>query len=299
MIVPIVFVILMICILVFIVIKFMGNKQKTQEQENTVTNPPIVQRVNVNRRREAEEDDDDNEESNERETTGQTQTTIIPANPQVEIDPNKTYTKKEKMKMEKKRAKAEEREMREEYLKQKKEKQMQEELAYQMKEQKRKEEEAKEEEMIRKIKEEKEAKEIEEYKQWEKTFAVAEEGEGKVTFSDKVAEEFVTYIKLRKVISIEDLSGTFKLSSAETVNKLQELESLGKICGIIDDRGKYVYLTDKELQQIEKLINTRGRISKQELINQCNKLIKFEPSEEDKANIQQQYSSIIKDVTVE
>lgn len=171
------------------------------------------------------------------------------------IDPDKKYTKKEMLKMQKKKAKADEREAREEYLKMKKEKEQEAEKAYQLKEMKRKEIEAKEEEIIKKMREEKEKKESEEYALLEKTFTIKEEGTEKFEFNESVISEFIKYIKIRKVVEIEDLAGTFKLSSAEAVQKLQDLESLGRISGIIDDRGKYVFLTEKELMVSFNLFN--------------------------------------------
>lgn len=210
------------------------------------------------------------------------------------IDPNKNYTKKELHKMEKKKVKADAREQMEEYLKQKKLREIEKERDYLEKEHKRKEEESKEEEIVRKVLEEKEKKEAEEYAKWEKMFEINEEGEEKEEFNDNVITEFINYVKLRKVVSLEDLAGTFKISSSEAVARLKELESAKRICGIVDDRGKYIYLTEKELLNIEKFISNKGRISKAELVDPCNKLIKFEPTDEDKEIIAQQNLDILK-----
>ena len=63
--------------------------------------------------------------------------------------------------------------------------------------------------------------------------------------------------------------------------------------GIIDDRGKYIYLTEKEISMIEKMFMNRGRISKAELIKECNRLIKFEPTEEDKSKIAEEQKKML------
>lgn len=149
--------------------------------------------------------------------------------------------------MEKKKAKAEAREEFENYLKYKKLKEQEKEKEFQERELKRKEEKDREEEILNKIREEQQLKEEEEYAQWKDKFTIVEEGTDKVDFDENVLNNFIRYIKLRKVVSMEDLSGQFKLSSSEVVEWLNDLEKLGKICGIIDDRGKYIYLTDNEV----------------------------------------------------
>jgi len=209
------------------------------------------------------------------------------------IDPNKTYTKKELAKLQKKKEKADAREQMEEYLKQKKLREIEKEKIQLERDLKRKEDEAKENEIIQKMKEDKEKKEAEEFAKWEKMFQVKEEGVSKEEFNEKVITEFINYVKLRKVVSLEDIAGTFKISSKEVVNRLNDLEACGRICGVIDDRGKYIFITDKELSNIEKYFLNKGRVSKSDLVTQCNKLIRFEPTDEDKETLQKQNLSIL------
>jgi len=140
---------------------------------------------------------------------------------------------------------------------------------------------------------EKELKEEETFNEWKGDFAVAESGEDNLDFSNEnLIQEFINYIKLRKVVSLEDLAGEFKMTSADLVERLKQFEDQNRICGIIDDRGKYIYLTEKELVSIEKLLVTRGRINKVDLIKECNKIIRFAPSEEDKVKILSEQAKI-------
>ena len=126
---------------------------------------------------------------------------------------------------------------------------------------------------------------------------IGEEGEEKKNFSDEnVINEFLNYIKRRKVVSLEDLSGVFKISPNELVEKLNQFEKEGRIMGIIDDRGKYIYITEKEMSLIEKMFINRGRISKSDLIKECNRLIRFEPTEEDKIKIGEEQQKMIKEL---
>ena len=221
--------------------------------------------------------------NNNSNNNSQRPSNVIPENV---IDPNKKLTKKEQLKMLKKQEKAEQREYQKQLLEAKKLKEQQKEKEMLLKEQMKEEEKRKLEEELKKVKEEQEKKENEIYNQWKDMIKIGEEGEERVDFEDeKVINDFLNYIKIRKVVSLEDLSGVFQIPPNDLVEKLNYFESQGRILGIIDDRGKYIYLTEKEISMIEKMFMNRGRISKAELIKECNRLIKFEPTEEDKIKI--------------
>lgn len=202
--------------------------------------------------------------------------------------------------MEKKKQKEDTREYMKSVQEEKRLREHEKEREYLEREQKRDEERQREEDILRRLKEEQEKKEQDEYNQWKDDFAVAEEGEeiGDINSEDMI-NEFVSFIKLRKLVSLEDLSGQFKINPNDIVERLKVLEGQGRICGIVDDRGKYIYLTDKEIQAIEKIFLTRGRISKAELIKECNKIIRFVPSEEDKQKIMEEQNKILKSFEAE
>jgi hypothetical protein len=213
------------------------------------------------------------------------------------IDPNKKYTKKEQAKMLKKKEKAEHREQIKQMMEAKKLKEQEKEREMLIKEKLKEEEKRKLEETLQKVKEEQQKKEDEIYNQWKDMIKIGEEGEEKKNFSDEnVINEFLNYIKRRKVVSLEDLSGVFKISPNELVEKLNQFEKEGRILGIIDDRGKYIYVTEKEMSMIENLFIRRGRINKMDLIKECNKIIKFEPTEEDKIKIAEEQKEMLEKI---
>ena len=57
-------------------------------------------------------------------------------------------------------------------------------------------------------------------------------------------------MKLRKVVSLEDLASSFKISNKEVLQKIGDLESMEQLTGVVDDRGKYIYIKKKELDVI-------------------------------------------------
>ena len=216
------------------------------------------------------------------------------------IDPNKKLTKKEQAKMIKKQEKAEQREHIKQMMEAKKLKEQEKEREMLIKEKLKEEEKRKLEETLQKVKEEQQKKEDEIYNQWKDMIKIGEEGEEKKNFSDEnVINEFLNYIKRRKVVSLEDLSGVFKISPNELVEKLNQFEKEGRILGIIDDRGKYIYVTEKEMNMIENLFIRRGRINKMDLIKECNKIIKFEPTEEDKIKIAEEQKEMLEKIEKE
>ena len=213
------------------------------------------------------------------------------------IDPNKKLTKREQAKMIKKQEKAEKREHIKQMMEAKKLKEQEKEREMLIKEKLKEEEKKKLEETLQKVKEEQQKKEDEIYNQWKDMIKIGEEGEEKRNFSDEnVINEFLNYIKRRKVVSLEDLSGVFKISPNELVEKLNQFEKEGRILGIIDDRGKYIYVTEKEMSMIENLFIRRGRINKMDLIKECNKIIKFEPTEEDKIKIAEEQKEMLEKI---
>ena len=47
---------------------------------------------------------------------------------------------------------------------------------------------------------------------------------------------------------LEDLAGEFKLSTKDVIDRIKSLEELKILNGVIDDRGKYIYITEKEME---------------------------------------------------
>jgi hypothetical protein len=47
------------------------------------------------------------------------------------------------------------------------------------------------------------------------------------------------------------------------------------ISGVLDDRGKFIHVTEEELQAVAKFIKQRGRVSLAELAENSNSLITF------------------------
>lgn len=55
------------------------------------------------------------------------------------------------------------------------------------------------------------------------------------------------------------------------------MQADGILSGVIDDRGKFIYISKKELEAVAKFVKQRGRVSIAELAEHSNNLINLNP----------------------
>lgn len=150
-------------------------------------------------------------------------------------------------------------------------------------EEKQKIEEAAREEEERKQKQEEEQREYEEYLKLKEEFTIDEEGEQEENAdlnSECLLKQFINYIKELKVVMLEDLAIHFKIKTQDTIDRINTLLNEGKLTGVMDDRGKFIYITREEMEAVAKYIRQRGRISVSDLAKSSNTLINLNPDNE-------------------
>ncbi|CAK9795141.1 DDRGK domain-containing protein 1 [Anthophora plagiata] len=147
---------------------------------------------------------------------------------------------------------------------------------------KEREEELKQEEAEKKAREEKERREHEEYLKMKEAFSVEEEGYDQDEKEDEenLLQAFLQYIKQNKVVVLEDLAAHFGLKTVNVVERIQELQANGNLTGVIDDRGKFIYISQEELEAVAKFVKQRGRVSIAELAENSNRLINLNPDKQ-------------------
>jgi len=141
-------------------------------------------------------------------------------------------------------------------------------------------EEARQEEEEQREREEKEKRELEEYMALKTQFSVEEEGFDEAQDEDQqrnLLQEFIDYVKNEKVVVLEDLAARFKLKTTAAIDRVNELLKEGTLTGVIDDRGKFIYISQTELEGVAKFIRQRGRVSIAELAESSNSLITLVP----------------------
>ena len=146
------------------------------------------------------------------------------------------------------------------------------------------------EEEERKIEEEKERKEQEEFERWKALMQVEEAGEA--AEDEKEHENklqiFIDYIEMRKVVMLEDIAAEFKMETKDVVQRIEALESSGRLLGITDDRGKFIHITEEEYAKVTSYIERKGRVNRAELLREVNKIVRMVPTEADKEKMKQE-----------
>lgn len=103
------------------------------------------------------------------------------------------------------------------------------------------------------------------------------DGEDEEEYANKL-NQFVEVIEADKVTLLEDLATEFKLSSKDVADRIKRLEELGRLNGIADDRGKYIHITNEEYDAVTNFIKKKGRINKNDLLHECNRVIRLTPT---------------------
>jgi flagellar biosynthesis GTPase FlhF len=197
----------------------------------------------------------------------------------IELSDGKIGAKK-RAKLEAKAERKAQREAEEKSREEKKKRQEQEEEERLKAVEKEKQEEEQRLEAEMKARLEKERQEHEEYLKLKAAFSVEEEGyeEDGEEEQNSLLQEFINYIKNMKVVVLEDLAAHFKLKTQNVIDRIQVLQAEGLLTGVVDDRGKFIYISPDELEAVAKFIKQRGRVSIAELAESSNKLINLNPN---------------------
>ena len=59
--------------------------------------------------------------------------------------------------------------------------------------------------------------------------------------------------------------------------RLRSLEAMGYVTGVVDDRGKFIFISREEMQAVAKFVQKRGRVRISTLAQESNKLIDLTP----------------------
>ncbi|KAJ0966114.1 hypothetical protein J5N97_027252 [Dioscorea zingiberensis] len=134
-----------------------------------------------------------------------------------------------------------------------------------------------EEALARKAKEEEAA--ALEFEKWKGEFSVDAEGMTENELQDGsqgLLADFVEYIKKQKCVPLEELAAEFKLRTQDCINRITTLEDIGRLSGVMDDRGKYIYISPEEMKAVADYIKRQGRVSISHLASQSNQFIDLE-----------------------
>ncbi|KAL0443419.1 UNVERIFIED_CONTAM: DDRGK domain-containing protein 1 [Sesamum latifolium] len=130
-----------------------------------------------------------------------------------------------------------------------------------------------------------------EFEKWKGEFSIDAEGTTENEVQDGsqgLLFDFVEYIKKHKCVPLEDIAAEFKLRTQDCINRITSLESMGRLSGVMDDRGKYIYISLEEMKAVADYIKREGRVSISHLASKSNQFIDLEP----KAQVVEDVSSV-------
>lgn len=136
-----------------------------------------------------------------------------------------------------------------------------------------------------------------EFEKWKGEISVDAEGTTENEIQDGsqgLLFDFVEYIKKHKCVPLEDLAAEFKLRTQECINRINSLEEMGRLSGVMDDRGKYIYISLEEMRAVADYIRREGRVSISHLASKSNQFIDLEP----KVELAEDIGSIVAETTV-
>ncbi|XP_022863380.1 DDRGK domain-containing protein 1 [Olea europaea var. sylvestris] len=122
-----------------------------------------------------------------------------------------------------------------------------------------------------------------EFDKWKGEFSIDAEGttENEVQDGNQgLLFDFVEYIKKHKCVPLEDVAAEFKLRTQDCINRITSLENMGRLSGVMDDRGKYIYISLEEMKAVADYIKREGRVSISLLASKSNQFIDLEPKAE-------------------
>eukprot|EP01060_Flectonema_neradi_P013820 TRINITY_DN20547_c0_g1_i1.p1 TRINITY_DN20547_c0_g1~~TRINITY_DN20547_c0_g1_i1.p1 ORF type:complete len:261 (+),score=80.45 TRINITY_DN20547_c0_g1_i1:193-975(+) len=138
-------------------------------------------------------------------------------------------------------------------------------------------------ERLKILEEEKKQQEEEEALLWCRTMSIEETGEEDIEPESNMLQRFISDIKEEKVVFLEQLALRYELPVDRVVSTIESLEADGRLSGIFDDRGKFIFITDDEYTQFAKYIRQRGRVSVSELSAKGNAILNLAEDKEAKS----------------
>lgn len=91
--------------------------------------------------------------------------------------------------------------------------------------------------------------------------------------SEEALVAFADEIKTKKVVVLEELAAKFGLRTADAVRRVRMLEAEGRITGIMDDRGTFIYVSREEMERVAAFITEKGRVRIAELTRESAEIL--------------------------
>ena len=112
---------------------------------------------------------------------------------------------------------------------------------------------------------------------WKASFQIKEDGTVEADIaqeSQDLLADFIDHIVHKKALVLEELAEEFRLRTQDTVRCIQELEAVRRITGVMDDRGKFIFVSPREMENVSAFIQSGGRTSISALVDKSSAFVK-------------------------
>ena len=65
----------------------------------------------------------------------------------------------------------------------------------------------------------------------------------------------------------------------EAIDRVRQLQEMSRLTGVIDDRGKFIFISREELEAVAAFIKLQGRVSIQDLASASSTLVRLQQTQ--------------------
>ncbi|RHY00027.1 hypothetical protein DYB36_001378 [Aphanomyces astaci] len=120
-----------------------------------------------------------------------------------------------------------------------------------------------------------EAEDQVEFDKWRALISVEDAGTD-ADVVDGSVDDSNLLMQAHKVVVLEDVAAEFGLRTEDARDRVAALVASGRLSGLLDDRGKFVSISDHEMNAVATYIRTQGRLTLHDLGRECNRLVRFD-----------------------
>ena len=128
-----------------------------------------------------------------------------------------------------------------------------------------------------------------EYSQWQSTFRVhtpPPPSSSPPSPPPLSSESLLPLLRGRKTTGIAELAVQLRVSASALTAAIEGLQAEGSISGVWDERGRWLRVDESEWEQLRHWLDTRGRVSVADLVEQVRKVVDVSDSSTDAQQLQ-------------
>ena len=65
----------------------------------------------------------------------------------------------------------------------------------------------------------------------------------------------------------------------EAIDRVRQLQEMSRLTGVVDDRGKFIYISREELEAVASFVKLQGRVSIQDLATASGSLVRLQQTQ--------------------